>query len=767
MRYFIILLISVQPIFGWAQQPEYLTPMPVHIQTSEGSFSLNNKTTIFSDGATLRSVEFLRKYVIDNYGLKLQLTLELLPISIKEMPINSIVLLRDTASKNKSAYQLSIDGTQIVIRGSEEGIFYGVQTLLQLLPNSTRESSNKLTREPIELSLPQLLITDSARFAYRGMHLDVARHFFPVSYVKKYIDYLAYHKFNNFHWHLTDDQGWRIEIKKYPNLTIMGSCRNQTLLGRYGSNQYDGKKYCGYYTQEEVKEIVQYAADRYINVIPEIEMPGHSKAALTSYPFLGCTKGPYQVMQTWGVAEDVLCAGNDSTYLFLEGVLEEVMPLFPSPYIHIGGDECPKERWKKCTDCQNRIKTNKLKDEHELQSYFVQRIERFVNRNGKTIIGWDEILEGGLAPNAIVMSWRGEAGGIAAAKQQHYVIMTPESPLYINHAQTKNEDSVTQGGFNSLEAVYAYDPIPKELNAAQAAYIMGAQGNLWSEYISNERKLEYMLFPRMSALSEVLWSPLAKRSWTNFENKIPVLFKRYQSWGSHFSEAHFSLQSVITRAANNTIAWKLESRNKKAKIWYLTDSSTQHPFPYTQPVEITRTGWMGASLSDSNNKEKRNWVWQYFHLNKATGKNIQLVTPPNKSYSSGGAFSLVDGIQNEKGMLKSIQFLGFNGANLEAVIDLEKLTAINHIGLHCFEQTGSWIYRPVSVSFFSSQDGKQFTLLETLQEGVGEKNLLYRISKNISARYIKIIARNLGKIPPTFPGAGNNAWLFADEIVID
>lgn len=302
-------------------------------------------------------------------------------------------------------------------------------------------------------------------------------------------------------------------------------------MGNYGSNKYDGEKYCGFYTQEEIKEVVKYATERYINVIPEIEVPGHSVAALASYPYLGCTKGPYKTYETWGVTDDVYCAGNDSTFVFLEGVLDEVVELFPSSIIHIGGDECPKERWKHCSKCQQRMKDNNLKDELELQSYFIQRIGSYLKTKGKSIIGWDEILEGGIAANATIMSWRGEEGGIAAAKQKHNVIMTPGGWCYFDHSQSRNEDSITFGGYTPLEKTYSYEPIPKELNSDEAKYILGAQGNLWTEYITNPSKIEYQVFPRMSALSEVVWSPKDKRDWKSFEARIPTLFKKVPALG--------------------------------------------------------------------------------------------------------------------------------------------------------------------------------------------------------------------------------------------
>lgn len=378
--------------------------------------------------------------------------------------------------KIPGAYRMQVKKNGIYVSGdNENGVFYGVQTLLQLLP--VNKSST--------LSIPYVNIEDYPRFAYRGLHLDVGRHFFPINFIKKYIDYIAFHKMNYFHWHLTEDQGWRIEIKKYPELAKTAAYRNGTIIGHFPGKGNDSIRYGGIYTQEEVKEIVAYAAKRYITVIPEIEMPGHSLAALTAYPNLGCTGGPYKVQETWGVFDDVYCAGNDSVFQFLQDVMDEVIPLFPSQYVHIGGDESPKKRWQVCPKCQKRIKDNNLKDEHELQSYFIQRMEKYINGKGKTIIGWDEILEGGLAPNAVVMSWRGEKGGVEAAKQNHDVIMTPTTYVYFDYAQTKKEDSLTIGGFVPIQKVYGYEPVPKELSAEQAKHILGAQANLWTEYVTN------------------------------------------------------------------------------------------------------------------------------------------------------------------------------------------------------------------------------------------------------------------------------------------
>ncbi len=752
MKHLFFLILISGSLLAKAQTNINIVPIPAEIKAGKGNFIITPNTAIVLEGGNLENTAaYLNEYLSKNYGFSLKMVK-------RSKGKNQIVLNYERLDYPlPGSYTMDVKDKEVYIAGDNEaGVFYGIQTLIQLLP----------PMKSTALRIPQLYISDRPRFGYRGMHLDVARHFFSVDYVKKYIDFLSLHKFNNFHWHLTDDQGWRIEIKKYPNLTETGSCRNQTLVGRYGSDKYDSTRYCGYYTQEQIKEIVKYAAARYITIIPEIDIPGHCVAALTSYPFLGCTKGPYKVMETWGVSPDVLCAGNDSSYVFVQDVLDEVMQLFPSEYIHIGGDECPKEKWKTCPVCQQRIKEEKLQNEHELQSYFTKRIEKYVNSKGRKIIGWDEILEGGIAPNAAIMSWRGEAGGIAAAKQNHYVVMTPENPFYINHSQTRNEDSVTQGQYNPIENVYNYDPVSKELDTKQAKYILGGQGNLWSEYLDNEKKLEYMLFPRISAVAEVLWSPKQKRSWPDFEKRLPAILDRYKFQGINYSTAYYDLQPTVMASEKNEIRWKLESRNKDGKIIYVLDSNTNASFKYAGPIPIPKTGLYGAALTNNDNKIISSWVWQYFNLNLATGKKISLSTEPNKSYSLGGAFTLVDGIQNEKGMLRSAQFLGFNGKDMEAIIDLGNDQPVTQIILHSFEQKGSWIYKPAAVSFYKSDDGINFSAIDAPVNMSGIKNLLYQASFQLNARYIKIIAKNNGIITAGEPGAGNNAWLFVDEIEV-
>ena len=410
------------------------------------------------------------------------------------------------------AYKLDVSASQIrITSASPEGAFYAVVSLLQLceaFPN---------------LLLPAVTLVDEPNYAWRGMHLDCSRHFFTVAEVKQYIDYLARYKMNTFHWHLTDDQGWRAEIKAYPLLTEIGGWRKETLIGRPSDKmQFDGKRYGGYYTQEDMKEVVAYAAARHITVVPEIEMPGHALAALAAYPQYSCTGGPFETGRWWGVFEDVFCAGNDSTFIFLETILDEIVAIFPSTYIHVGGDECPKTRWQACAKCQLRMKERGLKDEHELQSYFITRMENFLHSRKRKLIGWDEILEGGLAPYAAVMSWRGTEGGIAAAKSGHFAVMSPGKPCYFDHYQSEDRSSepLAIGGFNSVEAVYNYLPTPASLSEAEAHFILGAQGNVWTEYMPNFNQVSYMALPRMLALSEVLWTRPELKDYANFQLRL-------------------------------------------------------------------------------------------------------------------------------------------------------------------------------------------------------------------------------------------------------
>lgn len=512
-----------------------VVPLPQVITLTEAApFKLDRHCVIAyqndAEGLMSRNAEFLAEYISQSTGHAL--TLKQLE-GTEQGGSHAITLTLDASIPNDEGYRLTTDaqGVRLCAR-TPRGIFYGIQTLRKSMPASAQGAT---------ILLPSGQVEDQPRFAYRGMHLDVCRHFFPLSFVKKYIDLLALHNMNTLHWHLTDDQGWRLEIKKYPRLTEVGSQRSRTVIGR-NSGEYDETPHGGFYTQEEAREIVRYAQERHITVIPEVEMPGHALAALAAYPEFGCTGGPYEVCPLWGVFDDVFCIGNDQAMQFLEDVLAEVIDIFPSRYIHIGGDEAPRTRWQHCPKCQARIRAEKLKAdakhsaEDRLQSYCMTRIERFLNERGRQIIGWDEILEGDVAPNATVMSWRGSAGGIQAAQMGHDVIMTPNDYCYFDYYQTKERDNepLAIGGYVPLEKVYSLEPTA-QLTAEQARHIVGAQANLWTEYIATPEHVEYMVLPRMAALCEVQWSAPEKKSYDDFRNRLTRLVDIYQRDSLNYS----------------------------------------------------------------------------------------------------------------------------------------------------------------------------------------------------------------------------------------
>lgn len=768
-----------------------IIPQPVEMKAGNGKFILTKKTTIAAkDEEDRKTANLFNDYLKKNYGFKLDVD--------KQESKNYIRLStkRFIKAPDKDGYDLTVTSQGITISGDTyAGTFYGMQSLIQLLPvdNSKKEISTA------KFQIPFVTIIDYPRFDYRGMHLDVCRHFFPVSFVKKYINYIALHKMNYFHWHLTDDQGWRIEIKKYPNLTKIGAWRNGTIIGRYPGTGNDNTPYGGFYTQDQIKDVVKYAAERHITVIPEIEMPGHSSAAIAAYPWLSCfpdeptviPSHPSQksvqeqsngrkklVQETWGVFDDVFCAGNDSTFMFLQDVLDEVLPLFPSQKIHVGGDECPKSNWKRCPRCQARMTQLGLKNEEELQSYFIQRIEKYLNSKGRTIIGWDEILEGGLAPNAWVMSWRGEEGGIAAAKQNHNVVMTPGEYVYLDHSQTKNEDSVTIGGYLPLEKVYGYEPVPKQLDSAKAKFVEGAQGNVWSEYMAYPSKVEYMIFPRMSALSEVLWSPKENRNWNDFEKRLQTQFKRYDLWKANYSKAYFDLNGTIRNSSTSKkINWFIVPKSKASTV-KITDPNHHVTYIKSDSLEfdLTSQGTYTAQQVKQrpvSKNQKEEFIGSpikiNFFPNKATGKKVSIATAPNSKYpGQGGAFSLVNGVYSNKG-LSYPDWLGWVGDNLEATIDFGKIISFDSVRVHTVNQNGSWIYLPQYVEVLTSNDGNNFSSVGKSSTFVSDTLTMGWITvptPKQSSKFIKVIAKNYGLINDGQAGAGNKAWLFADEIQV-
>jgi hexosaminidase len=772
MRLLLILLLF--PFLGITQP--MVIPAPAYWLQSEGTFTLPSNCSYFLDNAHTSSSNTIRLLAGE---LQKQFQIQLAATNAKQATIQ---ILHKTGKGNSTpSYELLVNKEGITITvTSAEALHHANQTLLQLI---TKDNNNQLV-------IPFLKIEDFPRFQYRGMHLDVGRHFFPISFIKKYIDWLSYHKLNKFHWHLTEDQGWRIEIKKYPALTTVGAWRNGTIIGRYPGKGNDNIQYGGFYTQAEIREVVAYAQERFVEVIPEIEMPGHSSAAIAAYPFLSCfpnkptvipanmiskksleaqKNGSIKLVQeTWGVFDDVFCAGKETTFEFLQNIIDEIIPLFPSPYFHIGGDECPKTHWKQCSLCQQRIKELGLKDEHELQSYFIQRIEKYLNSKGKTLIGWDEILEGGLAPNAVVMSWRGEAGGIEAAKQGHAVIMTPGNPVYFDHTQALAEDSVTIGGYNPIEKVYAYNPLPTEIPASKANLVLGAQANVWTEYMKNEDKITYMIFPRIAALSELLWTPLDKKNWTEFEKKIGPLIKRYEQWGVKPSMAYYEMVSKLSPDQNkNGVELALSSKSTEGKIEWISPQKIS----YDKPVLIQSSGVYQAQYV-TKNREVKSTFSQKFEINKATGKPVTLKTLPSKSYPGNGEFTLVNGIRSQPG--KNIHFrnyLGFDGGDMEATIDLGKIIPIRTVKAFFLHQPGSWIHRPLEMQVSTSTDGINFKTVGSSDKIVyeAEESSIGHIPFIFSnkTRFIKVLIKNFGLIKPGDPGEGNKPWLFVDEIQID
>jgi len=558
-----------------------IIPAPKSVQVNNGTFTLSTETAIlFETQEDEQVAKLFQAYVKSNYGLSLTIAKNFI-----QAPKSQIRFALDEYKGNPEGYNLNISDKQINVSGAGAGLFYGMQTLLQLLPSERANS----------LYIPAANISDEPRYKYRGMHLDVGRHMQSVNFLKKYIDLLAQYKINTFHWHLTEDQGWRIEIKKYPRLTEIGGFRAQTLIGNYHDRMpqyFDNTPYGGFYTQEQIRDIVAYAKSKYITIIPEIDMPGHSMAALAAYPDLACSSnpGPFKVSEKWGVFDNVYCPGKEHTFKVLEDVLTEVMDLFPGTYIHIGGDEVPKSQWRQCHFCQKRIKDNKLKDVDALQSYFIRRIEKFVNSKGRKVIGWDEILQGGLAPNATVMSWRGTEGGIAAAKQNHDAIMTPSNFLYFDHVQGNSlQEPLSIGGNTPLQETYLYNPTPATLTPLQQSKIIGVQANLWTEYIKTEQKIEYMILPRIYALSEIAWTPLAEKNYTDFsENRVALHLSKLDRSNTNY-RVPTAIGAKDTTFIGSAFEVDLKIPVKGATIYYTIDdyNPRETDLVYEKPFKIS------------------------------------------------------------------------------------------------------------------------------------------------------------------------------------
>ncbi len=755
---------------GNAQNKYAILPQPQQLIAKKGFFQINNNTLILipeQQPDILSIAEILNQRLQISSGFNLKI------IPYKGERIKNInknyILFKTEKSLTAEGYGLNVESSKITCSASSaKGLFYGLQTFFQLLPATIFASS---IQPKIDWKVPNCEIKDAPAFSYRGVMLDVSRHFYPIPFIKKYLDLLSLHKINTFHWHLTDDQGWRIEIKKYPKLTDIGSKRKETVDGHFAKPTFDGKPHQGFYTQEQIREIVDYAQKKYITIIPEIEMPGHATAALAAYPELSCSGSPLDVGTRWGVYDDVFCP-TESTFQFLESVLEEIIELFPSPYIHIGGDECPTITWEKSAFCQELIKKNGLKNEHELQGYFIKRIDKFLTSKNKKLIGWDEILEGGISPNATIMSWRGTEGGIQAAKQKHDAIMTPGEFCYLNTYQSDpSSEPLGNGGLLPLEKVYSYQPIPKELSSEEAKHILGVQANLWTEYISDYSHLEYMTFPRVIALSEVAWTNPSKKSYHQFIERLKVHFKRLDLLAVNYAKAYYDVKAITKFDANNRLLLSLESADNEVEIRYTTDGNEPNfkSKLYSNEIILSEDTFVRAVCFSKNGQKLGKDLSKLYYVNQSTGKRYTLKDLPKK-YLGGNERGLCDG---QKGELNNFDtWVGFEGKDLEMVLDLEKANTINQVKIGFLGARASWIMLPKQVKVSFSKDGKIFENEKSIILGKvdDDEKMIQQMNINleqISARFIKIHAENYGLLPDNHPGKGFPSWLFVDEVGVE
>ena len=749
-----------------------IVPYPNHLEAGRGTYRVTDRPVTCDS----RTDERTQRAVVGFAARLATVTGGTNPVTVAdEVPASGIRFVTDE-SLPAEGYELNVDGEGIEVRASQfPGFLYALQSLEQLLPAAVYGTE---PAPDAAWEVPCVKIADAPRFAYRGMHLDVARHFFSVDEVKRYIDVMAIHKLNTLHWHLTDDQGWRIEIKRYPELTAVGSIRKATVV-RKEWGTYDGTPYGGFYTQDEIRDVVEYAADRGVTVIPEIDLPGHMLAALTAYPELGCTGGPYEVWGRWGVADDVLCPGREKTFEFLEGVLTEVMELFPSEYIHIGGDECPKVRWEKCPRCQAKIRQLGLKDdgehtaEHYLQSYVTDRIGKFLAQHGRRIIGWDEILEGRAPSDAVVMSWRGSEGGIAAAKLGHDVIMTPNSHFYFDYYQSLDTDAEPFGigGYIPLEQVYSYDPAFPELTPEQQKHILGVQANLWTEYVLSDEHLEYMLLPRLAALSEVQWCLPETKDWNRFIGSFRM-DKIYSQLGYEFAKHIFGVTaSYAVDPEKGGVVMTLTTQGG-APIRYTLDGSdpTASSPLYKAPVTIGEScTFKAAALREGMQTPV---YTRKFDFNKATGRRIALNAAPTLKYTYGGASLLVDGYRGGP-VYSNGAWIGFLNEPLDVTIDMQGAKPYSAVTVESLVEKGEWVFPPSSVGVDLSDDGREFTeaaLMSVPQETAGSPDGVKPFKvlfPETSARYLRVVARTVDPIPAWHGAAGQKAHMFVDEIIVE
>lgn len=746
-----------------------IIPKPLDVNSKgDASFLLKDGVAVIypeNNQKMQDNAEFLVDYVEKQTGVKLT--------SHAGMPVDgAICLTLDLSDDNAEAYKLIVNDKRVCISGaSEAGVFYGIQTLRKSLP----------VAQDINVNLSAVEIYDKPRFAYRGAMLDVARHFYTVDEVKTFIDMLALHNINRFHWHLTDDQGWRIEIKKYPKLMSVASERKETVVGRWYSGIYDEKPYGGYYTQDELRDVIDYAAKRHITIIPEVDLPGHMQAALTAYPELGCTGGPYEVRTIWGgVSQDVLCVGNDFTLQFVKDVLSEVADIFPSEYIHIGGDECPKVRWEKCPKCQERIKSLGLKSdakhtkEQRLQSYMIQEAAKYLKEKGKRIIGWTEILEGGLVPDATLMSWIGESGGIEAAHQHHDVIMTPNTYLYFDYYQSKKveDEPLAIGGYLPIEKTYNYEPMPKELTEEEQQYIKGVQANLWTEYIPVFSQVQYMVLPRLGAAAEVQWTDPSKKDYKDFLRRVPHLVAVYDCYGWNYATHVYDVNVDMKADTVNHVLNVQLSTMADDPIYYTLDGQdpTEKSLKYTKPFTIDQSVVLKTMAVHPDRTSKISV--DTIRFNKATLKPVVLLQPNESRFSPDGSVVLVDG-RNGNHSFDTGAWLTVAGNDLEAVINMQAETILSSASVHVYVRKDAWLFDARGFSVSVSSDNKNYKevasqeykqMQESDSDGIIEHELSFDPCK---ATYVKIKVISEKSMPDWHWDAGKAPFLLVDEIILN
>ena len=678
------------------------------------------------------------------------------------------------------AYTIAVTKKGVTVKASGiSGFNYAVQTLKQMLP---AEVYGKVAAADKNWNLPCVKINDAPRFKYRGLHMDVSRHFFDKAEVMRYLDVMAVHKLNTLHWHLTDDQGWRLEIKKYPLLTEVGSIRKETIVGHlFENNVYDGKPYgegC-WYSQEDVKEIIEYAASKGITVIPEIDLPGHMLAALAAYPQYGCTGGPYEVWGMWGIADDVLCVGREETMKFLEDILAEVCELFPAEYVHIGGDECPKVRWETCTHCQAKIAELGLKDddkykaEHYLQGYVTTRMEQFLAEKGKKLIGWDEILEGEIAPNATVMSWRGVAGGLQAVRMGHDAIMTPNTFFYLDYYQSldKENEPLAIGGYLPVEKCYSYEPTTADMTAEEKSHILGVQANLWTEYIPDANQLFYMLLPRLAALAEVQWCQPEVKNWDRFLESADDFCAIYEIMGYNYGTHLFDASGKAYINKEKGCVEVILDAQGDTPVRYTLDGTEPGPDSplYTEPIEIRETCVLKAK-SDRPGMGDRIWE-KHFNAHKAMGRPVEALTVTHPNYTYNCPNLLTDGIIG-MGPYNSGDFAGWYNVPFEAIVEMDG-TEYSEVTVSSFVFKYDWVFGPKSITILTSEDGQTYSEIAKMDvqdkgqmdDGNGCQDYTLTFDPT-SAKYLKVVAETYTELPEWHPGAGHPGFLFVDEIIV-